>query len=845
MTQTFFPAFGETDDSRNDALAHVDQPGIYEGMVATVAPKPAGGWTLTLAPGSRGISIWRHPGTPTDGGVVVRETASITLDIAPAEAQSRTDVVVGAWAWSAGTTSQSTGAPTGEITAAMAAVYGIQKGAPASLPVVPALPTPWDAQGRNPLPLLMVQVPDYLNADLLPTVLQIPGAPSAGVDYGIPVGAVIRGYMQDAGPAYTQITGDTIFARAAFPELSAIQPSRDYLGSVSELDSWASVPGPLLSSSTGLWEGFHLTTGFWLKACCATSDWVHWSHRPLTNGEYAIAGAGNALWRQQPSLSVSTDLGATWTLMSSRPTFPLTGLYGTCYGNGRHYAAGAGGNTWAHSADLITWTAVGSWSYGSPKAMAAGAGLVVVATQGFGLIVSADHGATWTDKSAVMPGSQAEKVACNGSAFIAVAPPGTVGGPRTSTDGITWTARTVGTPTEQFAQVAGANGVFLALHYLTGQLWRSADNGATWADTGLRTDVLQTAHVLTSNGSQFSFCGYGCRRVSADGLTWTKVFSAPTSGAKPVVFKGKAYLPGADASQSGAAGLYSTSDLSTWTYQPSAIPAALTAGDVAMCKALPSAGLLLLTRASEPGRIHIFDGTTWTTSTAAWASGAQQYVVDACHTGPTFALLFKDGTVATTSDWSAWTPRGLGAGNTLAAITSWGAEAHGITADGSYLLYSLDSGISWTKVATGVSGAAAVDIVTFKGRIFAAAHFATNNRALVLSSANGRAWGASIDLNNCYYRLVHGRDHLILPFTQGRVDFTRDGVSWASKSTWTSSPAVVYLRGRYWGFSLPGTVPGGGAQANALSYTPETHLMIQASPATVGQPNTFVKHRSR
>jgi hypothetical protein len=160
MTQRISVLFGEL---ITDAAVHRAVPlpaGVYEGLEPSLSGLGGNdGWTVTLATGTRGISIWRTAGLPFLGSHTIYEDGPVSVHLDGPGVKPRIDLVVGAHRWVEGPVDASTGYPTGVFTSDMLAIYGVVKGDPSDTPVAPALPIPFDVTGRRATILAQVLVP--------------------------------------------------------------------------------------------------------------------------------------------------------------------------------------------------------------------------------------------------------------------------------------------------------------------------------------------------------------------------------------------------------------------------------------------------------------------------------------------------------------------------------------------------------------------------------------------------------------------------------------------------------------------------------------------------------------
>ncbi|MBI3131490.1 MAG: hypothetical protein HYZ13_09205 [Acidobacteria bacterium] len=185
MTQRISILFGELITDAAIQRAVPLPPGVYEGLEPSLSgPGGSEGWTVTLATGLRGVSIWRTAGLPYLGSHTIYEDGPVTVRLDGPSAKPRIDLVVGAHRWVEGPMDAATGYPTGAFTADMLALYGVVKGTPDDDPVAPPLPVPFDATGRRATILAQVLVP----ASGMPTVGRWPATDLRMERRGLPLG---------------------------------------------------------------------------------------------------------------------------------------------------------------------------------------------------------------------------------------------------------------------------------------------------------------------------------------------------------------------------------------------------------------------------------------------------------------------------------------------------------------------------------------------------------------------------------------------------------------------------------------------------------------------------------
>ena len=256
----------------------------------------------------------------------------------------------------------------------------------------------------------------------------------------------------------------------------------------------------------------------------------------------ASGGAGGGLVVSQPA---TTLMPATAT--GGRAAIPQVAItFGT--------------NTLSTSYDGITWTSrsIGTGHWG---AAAYGNGTWVVIEAAYGTsqqsATSTDGGITWTVHPTALPASGTwQAITFGNGTFVAVGQNLCA----TSTDGITWTSRTV--PNAAWQAVAYGNGVFAAVPNSGSSNAISSPDGVTWTTHTLpggytwESLVYGTYFVAIANAST-TFC------YSTDGLTWNSGSISPSA-----YWMGVAYGNGTYVVVSFGGGAYcatSTNPAGGWT----------------------------------------------------------------------------------------------------------------------------------------------------------------------------------------------------------------------------------------------------------------------------------------
>ena len=217
----------------------------------------------------------------------------------------------------------------------------------------------------------------------------------------------------------------------------------------------------------------------------------------------------------------STDNGVTWTTS----TLPSTGVWYGLAWNGSVYACVRFNSTAAATSTTgATWTSrtcqSGQWYEKCTQWN--GSVFCSPQYQGNATQTSTD-GTTWTLNSSVLPGSNENwsRLATKGSTFHASYYALPTGGAATSTNGSTWTTRTM--PSSTFAAITGNSSIFVGITDSSSDVYTSSD-GITWVLGSLPASARYFG--LSYNGTNWVTARYNSGSTSSaatspDGVTWT------------------------------------------------------------------------------------------------------------------------------------------------------------------------------------------------------------------------------------------------------------------------------------------------------------------------------------
>jgi len=272
-------------------------------------------------------------------------------------------------------------------------------------------------------------------------------------------------------------------------------------------------------------------------------------------------------------------------------------------------------------------------------------------------------GTTWTARSATEANFWSSVTFGNGT-FVAVSTSGT-NRVMTSTDGISWTARSV--PASTWTSVTYGNGLFVAVAgFGTDRIMTSPD-GVTWTPRGSSTDSWSG---ITYGNSVFVAVGSGSTNrvmTSTDGITWTNR-SIPTSSSgaqwKSVTWGNNKFVAISDTGFNDR--VMTSPDGVTWTYAQ-----AIHNGN---WSSIAYGNNLFVATASNPGMSSDYvmtssDGTTWTPRTAAAAVSWTSVV----YGGGKFVAVASSGSnrVMTSTDGITWSA------HAAADASGWSSVTYG------------------------------------------------------------------------------------------------------------------------------------------------------------------------
>lgn len=497
-------------------------------------------------------------------------------------------------------------------------------------------------------------------------------------------------------------------------------------------------------------DGFHASTD--MRVWTATTDEFTRADDVAWNGQMFVAVGGSS-W-----LYTSAD-GLTWTPRMICSTTACEGLIAVAATSSLWVTVGAGGAIYS-STDGITWTARTS---GTTKNLVdvAWAANRFVAVGNDGAVVTSPDGINWT----LQPPPYADPFATvggSGSLIVASNYPYSGSHQRllTSPDGVSWTERAVDIGI--YKDIVYAGGRYVAAGY-----YRTATSpdGITWTASGTPPGILNRVAYVNNQYVAVGHDGsWGSSLLSSsDGLAWTTVQNSHALSAlarSPVdgrlVAVGASHLirtstdDGASWSLARLESNYPFIDL-VWSPSASGFighvrvsankhayfstdgAAWTTRGDMPCYGALAaSPSVMVNVGASLIGACisTSADGNTWTSVPTLPSSQIPEGVF---WTGTQFVAVGANGSLATSPDGVAWTPRTSGVTATLYSGAANGSFLVVVGANGT-LITSSDNGVTWTPRASGSTSP--LSRVRFTGSEF----FAVGTGGTLLRSTDGVTW---------------------------------------------------------------------------------------------------------
>lgn len=267
-----------------------------------------------------------------------------------------------------------------------------------------------------------------------------------------------------------------------------------------------------------------------------------------------------------------------------------------------------------YSSDGINWnftSYINNYTYGKLSAVAYGAGLYVVTTEDGYTLTAPTLTSTWTVRTNTATGSGgwSDVIFANGC-FVSVQ--GRIGAGTSfgySTDGITWTQKTV--PSGRYFRVKYEAGLFVAIGY---NVCVTSPDGQTWTARTIPTGNWYDLGYSASNGFiAISDASTALTAKSTDGITWTTGNSGGAISNMREICYGTAY--GYMTASLSSLPVLTSTDGITWTPRANAP----TQPDCVACK--PDGSIYLMLSGSSPVLYTTSDFVTWTSRSVVATGG--------------------------------------------------------------------------------------------------------------------------------------------------------------------------------------------------------------------------------
>ncbi|WP_260989904.1 S-layer homology domain-containing protein [Paenibacillus xylanexedens] len=362
--------------------------------------------------------------------------------------------------------------------------------------------------------------------------------------------------------------------------------------------------------------------------------------------------------------------------------------------------------------------------------------------------------------------------------YVAVGTNGTV---LTSSDGLNWMTRTVGTAI-QLNGVAYSNGTYVAVGQ-GGKILTSSD-GVSWIirDSGT-TNELRTVNYI--NGSYFAVGANGTILTSSDGVNWT----SQASGTTQFIFAVN-YFNGMYIAVGSVGTILTSSDGVSWTNRSPGTTNSLLGVSYAngTYVVVGQSGTILTSS----------DGTNWTSR----SSGTTNNLVGFVYANGTYVAVGVGGTIVTSSDGVSWLTRTSGTANNLAGLNYINGTFIAVGYGGTILASS--DGSSWTSPLSSVTPNHLLGISHLNGM-----YITGGNGGTIVTSNDGANWTArSSGTSFPLYGFSYGNGTYVAVGYGGKILTSNDGTSWTSQTSGTSNLlyAVTYGNGKYVASGAKGTI---------------------------------------
>ena len=583
------------------------------------------------------------------------------------------------------------------------------------------------------------------------------------------------------------------------------------------------------------------------------TTWTARSHN-LTVGVTQVIFA-NSLFVAIGGTHVSTSpTGVTWTAATSVAVQPM---FAIIYANSLYVAVG--GTSGSAPDSMTAVTASSTWTTRQSQFIGTGLGvnfisslqlvtflnsLFIVTSSGGGGgggIFTSSDGLTWTSRS--VGGTNTFICGAFGASVWVLC--GGVGIIYSSTDGITWTSRTSNFASNNINTVVFANSVFVAGS--ANGLLNSSPDGTTWTN---RFTPTQTANGLSINtvvwtGTTFVAGGvktsdYATTPLysissSPDGITWTNKANPQFGGNIQFLIYGASTVVAVGALNGGTLS-YSLDNGATWT-------------DTNNFQSSSSAGVLQ-TMAYNGSNMYVAagtrgyavsspDGVTWTPRNVgvkpelvgfSASLNALQSVTAIAYGNSAFVAVGTTGFCSSSANGTTWTVRNAQFGNSSITGVIY-ANSLFVAYGANGLISTSSDGTTWTAQASGFDPSATINQLIFMNSLFVAV--GTNGQ--LSTSTNGTTWTARTSQfgSNAINDVTFGLSLYVAVGTNGYISTSPDGTTWTLRPTpYNGSINHIAFGNSTFVTSNSTNAPSTLVSTNGTSWSGATSHIITAGTAT-------------
>jgi ligand-binding sensor domain-containing protein len=449
------------------------------------------------------------------------------------------------------------------------------------------------------------------------------------------------------------------------------------------------------------------------------------------------------------------------------------GLYGgrvsALVADGSNLFAGTnGGGVFLSNNNGASWTAVNTGLTNLYVYSLAVSGSNLFAGTNSGVFLSTNNGTSWTAVNTGLTSLNISSLTVSGSNLFA----GTTGGGvfLSTNNGASWAAVNTGL-TFPFVGSLTVSGSNLFAGTSGGGVFLSTDNGASWkaVNTGL---TLQNVYSFTVSGSNLfaGTAGGGVFLSANNGASWTAVNTGLTNQ-----FVSSLTVSGSNLFAGTNAGVFvSTNNGASWTVVNTGLPTNT------YVTSLMASGSNLFAGTGGGVFLSSNNGASWTAiNTGLTSLSVNSLTVSGSNL---FAGIFDGGVFLSTNNGTSWTAVNTGLTNqNVRSFTVSGSNLFAGT-DGSGIFLSANNGASWTAVNTGLTNLYVRSLTVSGSNLFAG----IDGGGVFLSTNNGTSWtpvNTGLPSNTYVSSLMASGSNLFAGTNGGVFLSTNNGASWTAVNT--------------------------------------------------------------